>query len=95
MEIFEIVFSRTRIHEWELVLRLLAAVAFGGLIGLTTGAGMWLAGAIGVAAGTGRYSIAVFVTILAIVILTGLQRLSNRLASSNSREEEPNASRPK
>lgn len=40
--------------------------------GLTTGAGMWLAGAIGVAAGGGYYSIAVMGTVLAIVILWGI-----------------------
>lgn len=52
----------------------------GEVVGLTTGAGMWLAGAIGVASGTGLYLIAVFVTILALIILMGLQRLSDRLS---------------
>jgi putative Mg2+ transporter-C (MgtC) family protein len=37
--------------------------------GLTTGAGMWLAGAIGVACGLGYYSIALMGTILALMIL--------------------------
>ena len=37
--------------------------------GLTTGAGMWLAGAIGVACGAGFYSIAVMATVLAVFIL--------------------------
>jgi putative Mg2+ transporter-C (MgtC) family protein len=36
--------------------------------GLTTGAGMWLAGAVGVACGTGLYAIAVASTVLAIGI---------------------------
>jgi putative Mg2+ transporter-C (MgtC) family protein len=37
--------------------------------GLTTGAGMWLAGAIGVAAGFGLWQIALFATALALVVL--------------------------
>lgn len=37
--------------------------------GLTTGAGMWLAGAIGVACGAGYYTIAVMATVLASIIL--------------------------
>jgi putative Mg2+ transporter-C (MgtC) family protein len=36
--------------------------------GLTTGAGMWLAGAVGVACGTGLFALAVVSTALAIVI---------------------------
>lgn len=42
--------------------------------GLTTGAGMWTSGAIGVAAGAGFFSIAVMVTflVLAITILLGI-----------------------
>lgn len=40
--------------------------------GLTTGAGMWLAGAIGVAAGAGYYSIAVMGTGFALLILFGI-----------------------
>jgi len=38
--------------------------------GLTTGAGMWLAGAIGVACGTGRFTIALMALVLAIVVLS-------------------------
>ncbi|MFN0191000.1 MAG: MgtC/SapB family protein [Aestuariivirga sp.] len=56
----------------------------GEVTGLTTGAGMWLAGAIGVACGTGLYSVAVFVTLLALLILAGLQRLSERVAGEAS-----------
>lgn len=51
----------------------------GKVTGLTTGASMWLAGAIGVAAGTGLYSIAIFVAFLAFLILAGLQRLSQNI----------------
>lgn len=38
--------------------------------GLTTGAGMWLAGAIGVACGIGRFSIALMALVLAMVVLS-------------------------
>ena len=38
--------------------------------GLTTGAGMWLAGAIGLACGLGQYVIAALITVMALVILT-------------------------
>ena len=37
--------------------------------GLTTGAGMWLAGAIGVACGLGMWQIALFATLLALIVL--------------------------
>ena len=50
--------------------------------GLTTGAGLWLAGAIGVACGTGMYSIAVTVAVAAFVILAWLQRLSDKINAS-------------
>jgi putative Mg2+ transporter-C (MgtC) family protein len=54
----------------------------GQVIGLTTGAGMWLAGAIGVAAGTGLYSIAAIVAVVAFMILAWLQRLADRINAS-------------
>jgi putative Mg2+ transporter-C (MgtC) family protein len=54
----------------------------GQVSGLTTGAGMWLAGAIGVAAGSGLYSIAILVAVFAFAVLAGLQRLSDRINSS-------------
>jgi len=47
--------------------------------GLTTGAGMWLAGAIGVASGLGLWQIALFATILALAVLVLLWSLENRL----------------
>lgn len=37
--------------------------------GLTTGAGIWLVGAIGLACGAGSYGLAIVITILAIVIM--------------------------
>lgn len=50
--------------------------------GLTTGASMWLAGAIGVACGFGFFSIAILATGLALVVLVGLQRLSQKINST-------------
>lgn len=46
----------------------------GDIKGLTTGAGMWMAGAIGVAAGAGFFSVALLATgmVLAIMIILGL-----------------------
>lgn len=40
--------------------------------GLTTGAGLWLSGALGMACGLGLFGLAALATILAIVVLTGL-----------------------
>lgn len=48
------------------------------VVGLTTGAGMWAAGAIGTAAGTGYYSTAVTLVVIALVVLAVLQRIENR-----------------
>jgi putative Mg2+ transporter-C (MgtC) family protein len=50
--------------------------------GLTTGASMWLAGAIGVACGFGFFTIAVLATGLALIVLVGLQRLSEKINST-------------
>jgi putative Mg2+ transporter-C (MgtC) family protein len=47
--------------------------AKGEVHGLTTGAGMWLAGAIGLAAGLGFWQIAILATVLAILVLGLLQ----------------------
>jgi putative Mg2+ transporter-C (MgtC) family protein len=52
--------------------------ARGEVHGLTTGAGMWLAGAIGLAAGLGLWQIAVFGTVLALIVLGLLQTLEAR-----------------
>jgi len=47
--------------------------------GLTTGAGMWLAGAIGVGCGLGLWQIALFATVLALIVLTLLHAFEDRL----------------
>lgn len=53
--------------------------ARGEVHGLTTGAGMWLAGALGVACGAGRYQIAVTALVLATIILIVLYPLEEAL----------------
>jgi len=53
--------------------------ARGEVHGLTTGAGMWMAGAIGVACGGGFYTIAVFGSVLSLLILVLLGWVEDRL----------------
>lgn len=83
-----------RIDPIRLVEATTAGVAFlaAGLIffakgevhGLTTGAGMWLAGCIGLAVGLGFWQIAVLATVLALVVLGVLQFID-----SNSKDARP------
>jgi len=47
--------------------------------GLTTGAGLWLAGAIGVACGLGLWQIAAFVTMLSFIVLALLHVFESRM----------------
>jgi putative Mg2+ transporter-C (MgtC) family protein len=53
--------------------------ARGQVQGLTTGAGMWLAGAIGVASGLGLWQIALFATLIALVVLAVLYVFENKM----------------
>ena len=78
-----------RVDPLRLVEAVTSGVAFlaAGLIifskgevqGLTTGAGMWLASAIGLACGLGFWQIALFATLLALIVLSLLQKLQERL----------------
>ncbi|MEZ5904063.1 MAG: MgtC/SapB family protein [Geminicoccaceae bacterium] len=43
--------------------------------GLTTGGGLWMAGAIGIAAGQGLLGLAAMATVLAVVVIAVLRRL--------------------
>lgn len=61
--------------------------------GLTTGAGMWLAGAVGLACGLQRYGLAVLAAALAIIILAVLipleaviDRAADRAASKSKKD---------
>jgi len=56
----------------------------GSVQGLTTGAGMWLAGAVGVSAALGYYVIAAAAALLAVLVLAALQRFSPRVAAKDS-----------
>lgn len=66
----------------------------GSIHGLTTGAGMWLAGAVGVASALGYYLIAAAVAALAILVLWALQRLESRMARDDRSAREPEPASP-
>lgn len=59
----------------------------GSVQGLTTGANMWLAGALGVACGAGYYELAVIGTVFALVVLVVLAKLETRW--SGKRPDQP------
>lgn len=48
------------------------------LHGVTTAAGLWVAAAMGVAVGLGMYAVAVFTTLLTLVMFTGMWFVENR-----------------
>ncbi|MEE2566870.1 MgtC/SapB family protein [Hyphobacterium marinum] len=58
--------------------------ARGAVHGMTTAAGMWLAGAIGVAAGAGFYGIGLAATLIGVLILTALGLLQKRIGKEES-----------
>lgn len=56
----------------------------GNVQGLTTGAGMWLAGAVGVAAALGYYLIALAVALLAVLVLAAMRVFSHNVVSAGN-----------
>lgn len=58
------------------------------VVGLTTGAGMWLAGAIGLACGIGALALAVLATVIVVPVLWILRRLSHSLENGMADEDE-------
>ena len=60
----------------------------GNVQGLTTGANMWLAGALGVACGAGYYLFAVIGTAFALIVLVVLGKLQARFAAGKGSESE-------
>lgn len=48
------------------------------LHGVTTAAGLWIAAAVGIAVGFGMYGIAIFTTLLSLLVFTGMWYLENR-----------------
>lgn len=81
--------AELRIDPLRLIEAVTAGVAFlaagsiitsrGSVQGLTTGAGMWMAGAIGLACGIGKPALAVLATVLALVILSVLKTIERRI----------------
>ena len=61
--------------------------------GLTTGAGMWLAGAIGLACGLGFWQIAGFGTIVVIIVLGLLHAVASKIAGGDAGDRAPAVSR--
>jgi putative Mg2+ transporter-C (MgtC) family protein len=58
--------------------------ARGQVHGLTTGAGLWLAGAIGTACGIGAYAIAILATVLGFIVLSLLRLVEGRMPKSDA-----------
>ena len=52
--------------------------------GITTGSGIWLAGAVGYAAGAGYYLLGAIAAVLALVILTVLGWIVGKVAANNN-----------
>lgn len=65
----------------------------GSVQGLTTGAGMWLAGAVGVCAALGFYGIALAVSIFAVIVLAALRAFSHQVVNAGGRGTEPSDDR--
>jgi putative Mg2+ transporter-C (MgtC) family protein len=63
-----------------------------GVQGLTTGAGMWLAGAVGVAAAMGFYAVALWVALLAVLVLAALRAVAHRMIRHSRRPDTPEPS---
>jgi len=58
------------------------------VVGLTTGAGMWLAGAIGLACGIGALALAVLATGIVVPVLWTLRRIAHKIENRIEREED-------
>jgi len=59
-----------------------------GIVGLTTAAGLWMAGAIGIATGAKLYFLAIFSTLLTLLILAGFGLLEEKLFEREKRKLE-------
>ena len=56
----------------------------GNVQGLTTGAGMWLAGAVGLATALGYYIIAFGVALLAVIVLAALRAVAHKVIGGDA-----------
>ncbi len=61
----------------------------GNVQGITTGAGMWLAGAVGVATALGFYLIAIGVALLAVLVLALLRAFAHNVVRPKAGADEP------
>ena len=87
-----------RIDPLRIIESLTSGVAFlaagtivfskGEVHGLTTGAGMWLAGSIGMAAGLGFWQLALLATFFAMTVLWLLRRLESHLGMRSPEDED-------
>lgn len=59
-----------------------------GVQGLTTGAGMWLAGAVGMASALGHYIVGIFTAVLAVIVLALLRTFAHRIIGEKERERD-------
>lgn len=59
--------------------------------GLTTGAGMWLAGATGIASALGYYFIAFGVAVFAVMVLAALRFFAHQVVGKDAQRETPPA----
>lgn len=92
----------TRVDPVRIVEAVTAGVAFlaagtiinhrGSIRGLTTGAGMWLAGAVGLACGAGFLTLALLATLLAVIILVPLSVVKSEI--ENVAEKNAAAGKP-
>ncbi|MFT2215041.1 MgtC/SapB family protein [Rhizobium giardinii] len=95
--------AQVRIDPLRVVEAVTAGVAFlaagtiilsqGEVRGLTTGAGMWLAGAIGLALGFGHWLIAAFALAAGLTVLYAVGKLENAYKSKRPPVAEPEMSR--
>jgi len=59
------------------------------LEGLTTAAGLWLVAAIGIAVGIKLYFIAIFTSLLAIGILSGVRLIEEKILGTKPTKDRP------
>lgn len=91
--------ARVQTDPLRLIEAVTAGVAFlaagsiitsgGRITGLTTGAGMWMAGAIGLACGSGLLLLALLAAGLAIIVLWLLRHVSRRVGRHSGARQDP------
>ncbi|RUO33328.1 MgtC/SapB family protein [Aliidiomarina soli] len=60
----------------------------GHIQGITTGASIWLAGAIGVSAGINNFPLAVMVTVIALIIMVGLGQFEREVINEKNNKKQ-------